>query len=204
MQRWAILLSAYSYTLEYRSSKDVSNADALSRLPSDEEGLEKSVDRSVLLMTASNIPLTSKQIAEATRKDPILSQVFQALQHNTKLTDEDFRPYISVWNELNTEDGCVLRSSRVVIPHSLTSQVLKEVHIDHPGIVRTKALLRSYVWWPNIDQDIVASIRNCHACMERRNATGYIRSSRRISCFCKKDFTTTYCKRIPPDRLTYK
>ena len=96
--------------MEYRSSKDVSNADALSRLPSDEEGLEKSVDRSVLLMTASNIPLTSKQIAETTRKDPILSKVFQALQHNTKLTDEDFRPYISVWNELNTEDGCVLRS----------------------------------------------------------------------------------------------
>src|ERR1700755_3459311 len=66
LQRWAVFLSAYSYTLEYRSSRDVSNADALSRLPSDEEGLGKSVDKSVILMTASNIPLTSKQIAEAT------------------------------------------------------------------------------------------------------------------------------------------
>ena len=33
MQQWALLLSAYNYTISYRSTKKHANADALSRLP---------------------------------------------------------------------------------------------------------------------------------------------------------------------------
>ena len=33
MQRWAVILQAYSYQVEYRPSKEHGNADALSRLP---------------------------------------------------------------------------------------------------------------------------------------------------------------------------
>ena len=33
LQRWALIFSAYHYSICYKSGKDLSNADALSRLP---------------------------------------------------------------------------------------------------------------------------------------------------------------------------
>ncbi|XP_049269907.1 uncharacterized protein LOC119385328 [Rhipicephalus sanguineus] len=37
---------------------------------------------------------------------------------------------------------------RVVIPSPFRVPVLEELHLGHPGIVRSKELARSYVWWP--------------------------------------------------------
>ncbi|XP_060097587.1 uncharacterized protein K02A2.6-like, partial [Heteronotia binoei] len=38
----------------------------------------------------------------------------------------------------------------------------------HPGIVRMKALARSYVWWPGMDGEIENWVRRCSTCQESR------------------------------------
>jgi len=66
--------------------------------------------------------------------------------------------------ELTCDGGCVMRGCRVVIPEKNISQVLEELHSQHFGIVRTKALARSYVWFPGIDAALESMIKSCATC----------------------------------------
>ena len=59
---------------------------------------------------------------------------------------------------------------RVVIPSKLREHVLQELHHGHQGIVRMKALARSYVWWPQIDRELEECVKTCSACQEVKNA----------------------------------
>lgn len=59
---------------------------------------------------------------------------------------------------------------RVLVPEKLKSQVLEELHQSHLGIAKTKALARSYVWWPHLDGQIEMLTKSCVDCQAARNA----------------------------------
>ena len=45
----------------------------------------------------------------------------------------------------------ILRGIRTVVPQVLRKRVLDLAHEGHQGIVKTKQMIRSKVWWPGID-----------------------------------------------------
>ena len=169
LQRWAVILAAYSYDLQYHASNKIGNADALSRLPVGEA--PSSYEANVIMINHLSLPITSKEIAEKTKKDPQLSIVLQGLisGHNTIPRQEEFKSFSASWPEFFTESGCIMRGARVVIPKILRNQVLEEIHADHLGIVKSKAIARSFVWWPNIDRDIETFVKNCSGCNAFQN-----------------------------------
>ena len=58
---------------------------------------------------------------------------------------------------------------RVVIPQKLRQRVLDELHEDHLGIVKMKALARNYDWWPKTDKELKELIKHCAGCQQNRN-----------------------------------
>ena len=101
-----------------------------------------------------SLPVTDADVRRETRNDPQLGKVLSMLQMNRWLTDDpDMTPYISRRNELSLWNGCVMWGSRVVMPSKLQPLILKELHAAHLGIVKMKAIARSFVWWPRIDND---------------------------------------------------
>ncbi|PIK59837.1 hypothetical protein BSL78_03292 [Apostichopus japonicus] len=159
MQRWALVLSAYDYEIEYRDSASHANCDALSRLPSKDtsnEGMEGQVF--AVNVIDDNFPVLAEDLSKATKVDPVLSKVHQLVftgwPENSDQLSEAFKPYFQRRDQLSCEQGCVLWGTRVVVPKQFHEQVLNELHWEHPGICSMKALARSFVWWPKLDADI--------------------------------------------------
>ena len=82
----------------------------------------------------------------------------------------EFKPYRSRRQELSILDGCVLWGSRVVVPPQGRKAALDELHETHPGSSKMKALARSYIWWPKMDQEIEDLVKRCSICQETRSS----------------------------------
>ena len=70
-----------------------------------------------------------------------------------------FLPYYKRRFEITIEQEILLWGDRVIIPTSLQEILLKELHSEHMGIVRTKQLARRYLWWPLLDMEIENTIK---------------------------------------------
>ncbi len=78
------------------------------------------------------------------------------------------KKYYKEKDELSVEEGCLFLGIRIVVPDCLKSQLLNDFHKSHLGIVKIKALARSYVWWQGIDSDIENLVKSCKICIETK------------------------------------
>lgn len=173
MLRWNLILGSYNFVLNYRPGKKQANADACSRLPlpHEEEIFPEPADVLLLEEAPTGSPLTAENIEQATLKDQVLARVRRAILHGTieeLPNDPDYIPWKHRNGTLSVLKGCVLWGNRVIIPKVLRATVLGLLHKVHQGINRTKAIARSYVWWPALDKDIEEMIGNCAACVQTR------------------------------------
>ncbi|KAJ1116829.1 hypothetical protein NDU88_005034 [Pleurodeles waltl] len=59
---------------------------------------------------------------------------------------------------------CLLRGHRLVIPSSLTDQVVQLAHNGHQGMVKTKSNLQTKVGFPLMDEKVEELVHSCEWC----------------------------------------
>ena len=52
----------------------------------------------------------------------------------------------------------------MIVPQSLREIVMSELHKEHLGISKMKALARGYVWWPGINKELEKLAKSCTEC----------------------------------------
>ena len=172
LQRWAVQLAAYTYDIEFKSTHDHGNADALSRLPlqSTSSGCSR-VPSEFNVCQIMSLPVAYPDVERASRRDSVISRVLQYTRRGWPETvPVSLKPFAHHKNELTTEGDCLLWGTRVVIPSKLRDEVLKSLHQGHPGVTRMKAIARSYLWWPGLDQDLEKLARTCISCQAVKQA----------------------------------
>ena len=172
LQRYALYLAGHTYDIEYRNTKQHCNADGLSRLPLTTQ-IDDYTDTASVYYTLQmeQLPVTSTQIRNETRRDLILSHVLESVTHgqNKMPNEEQFKPYRNRFHELSCHQDCLMWGNRVVVPNSFRERILQDLHEGHSGMVKTKAIARSYVWWPKLNQDIEDLCSSCSECQKTSN-----------------------------------
>uniref|UniRef100_A0A5S6Q612 RNA-directed DNA polymerase n=1 Tax=Trichuris muris TaxID=70415 RepID=A0A5S6Q612_TRIMR len=126
----------------------------------------------LLLETDVETPDDARTMERLTRHDRILARVLHWALCGWPVAKqpEEFRSFIQRKSERSVHRNCLLWGNRVIIPEKARSRVLRLLHEAHPGIVRMKALARSYVWWPRLEDDIEHMVKECSACQEAQCA----------------------------------
>ena len=143
LERWTLELRAFNFTVVHRPGTSNTHADTLSRLP--------------VSLVAVEAALSTSQISQAQRKDPILSAVIKKLEankHSTRRTGQwtkfPLRRYQQIWSQLSTLQETVLchkvksptmleEKLLIVVPYSLRKEFLAIAHdkAGHQGTDRT-------------------------------------------------------------------
>ena len=167
IKRWALILSAYDYRVQYKPGVQHGNADGLSRLPLPESVIEIPTPGETILMLENlqTTPVNIKHVMKWTDRDPVLPKVRRLVQQGWETTDDQqLQPFQVRKEELSVQDFCVLWGGRVIIPDAGQEKVLDILHDGHPGITKMKQLARSIVWWPRIDAHIETKVKHCEQC----------------------------------------
>lgn len=179
LKRWALRLLGYDFKIEYIRTQDFGQADALSRLIDKfrQDNAEepqvasiRTIESELLQIKNLSIDFFGKDLRDklkaATREDPLLRQVFQAIKMDWKVSDDSelLEHFKKRSARLTIIDDTLLLDDRVVIPEKLKPTILAALHKGHPGIRRTKQLAREYVYWPKMSEDIERLVRQCDTC----------------------------------------
>lgn len=158
--RYASFLSGFNYSVNFKKGILNKNVDCLSRASSNQ--IKNTTDQQIgnevneickdTIFQISNEEITFQTIKAETSKDLELSQVIYKMRN----TNED--------TEYTLNDGILFRDNRILIPNTLRTRVLEELHETHLGITKMKQLSRRYVYWPGIDKDIERVVRSCEQC----------------------------------------
>ena len=168
IQRWALALAGYDYIIRHRSGDVHENCDALSRLPLRTQHAKTPAPAEYvqLIEQLDDSPVTSSHIRNWTERDPVLSRVQRYVLTGWPESDQSTQQYHRVRDELSIHDGCIMRGCRIIVPEPGQATMLKVLHSSHSGVVKMKALARSYIWWPGIDVQIERIAQHYGQCEE--------------------------------------
>lgn len=110
------------------------------------------------LSQIETLPITARDLAKETQIDEELGPLLRRLRFGESLGGREA--------EYTVQDGCIMQGQRVIVPKKFRAKVLEELHQGHLGIVKMKAIARSYVVWKGIDHDIEEAAKNCSECIK--------------------------------------
>lgn len=183
IERLTLRLRGYDFDLQHVKSAD-NISDYSSRHPHDESdrAFEESTEEYINTIVEYSRPnaITIEDIKRETKNDKICNKLIElvntqqwnwldnkeAIQTFSEEDIKELKHYRSFREQLSLSEGhdIILKHTKIVLPKCYHNIAVNLAHVGHQGIVKTKALLRSKVYFKNIDEMVKKRINECIAC----------------------------------------
>jgi transposase InsO family protein len=189
--RWLEILEEFNFTVEHRPGAKHGNADALSRRPCKQCGLNGNLDSSMVLHTiklnaGTDLDWSSEALARAQSDDPDLGFIYKEIEGGRgKPTWSAMLPlgrnekiYWTQWDFFVLRDHVLYRrysqkggrpeTLQMVMPTKYRSFVMHQAHAGfgsgHMGERRTLDQVRRRAYWAGWASDVRRMLRACPEC----------------------------------------
>ena len=123
---------------------------------------DPSLNLQITDITRANI--SWNQIKVACLDDPTMIELARTIQRGWPETgkelSEDIKLYFPYIYILHIVDGVIFLQDRIVVPKGLRQTFLQKIHDAHLGIVKSRLLGRTLMYWPNWNNDVENTCRN--------------------------------------------
>ena len=86
-----------------------------------------------------------------------------------KELSEDVKLYFPYRYILHIVDGVIFLQDRIVAPKSPRPTFLQKIHDVHLGIVKSRLLGCTHMYWPNWNNDVETTCQTCDLCRENQS-----------------------------------
>ena len=179
IERWGLRLQPYKLTIKYEPGHG-NPADYMSRHPSrtESDSREGNIAEVYVNFIASQaVPraMSLDEVKMASANDKTIQKAIEFTRtgqwfrikevKDPEIDIEELQAYRSVRDELSVHtDNILLRDHRIVMPSALRDRAIQIAHEGHQGVTKTKAFIRSIIWFPGLNDRVDTAIRDCAAC----------------------------------------
>ena len=119
--------------------------------------------------TSDKMVVTIDEVRSHTKDDETLSYIISHVLHiHSKDVKKNAPPGVQLFlpflDDISVIDGVVMFRKRIVIPFSLRSRILDNLHSAHQGVAGMIARAQSALFWPGFTKDIANKRQACRVC----------------------------------------
>ncbi|XP_013379743.1 uncharacterized protein K02A2.6-like [Lingula anatina] len=172
LQGMMFKLQPYDIMLKYKPGKELVIGDMLSRanLPNTVQDMGPVYINMVDYLSIAPARYQQFQEAIATELSELHTMILKGWPDTKEEVPHSIRQYWNTREELSVYDGIVYKGKRIVVPPSMHSNMLSQVHKLHLGITKCKQRAREAHYWPGMNQQIENLVNDCAICNSYQNS----------------------------------
>ncbi|XP_028418676.1 uncharacterized protein K02A2.6-like [Dendronephthya gigantea] len=172
LQKMMMQLQCYDLSVVYKKGTELYIADTLSCAHLGETMADEEDEFEVLMVTPI-APWKMDELKKETASDPVLAKLIATIDSGwpelLKETDTELQVFFNFREQLIVQDDIVFKGEKIVVPSSLGSEYLNQIHQGHPGSEAMKNRVRDIFYWPALSRDVEALLPQCSVCNAYRH-----------------------------------